>query len=94
MMTIKVTPAVDTSKGKLADAELIFTAGPLAGLKFVGFTLWKSRHGDSINITFPDRRYTFQGETKSFAYVRTANDPDAERRLRQAILAEWEKVKP
>jgi len=41
-MTIKFT-STSTPAGKLADAELHFTDGPLAGLKLVGFGVWERR---------------------------------------------------
>jgi hypothetical protein len=31
--------------GKLANAELHFTSGPLAGLKLIGFNVWERRGG-------------------------------------------------
>jgi hypothetical protein len=31
--------------GKLADAELHFGDGPLAGLKLIGFAIWERRSG-------------------------------------------------
>ena len=31
--------------GKLADAELHFTDGPLNGLKLIGFAIWERRGG-------------------------------------------------
>jgi hypothetical protein len=43
--------------GKLADAELHFTDGPLAGLKLIGFGVWETRTGARRNVTFPARQY-------------------------------------
>ncbi|HEY3384728.1 MAG TPA: DNA-primase RepB domain-containing protein [Vicinamibacterales bacterium] len=42
--------------GKLADAELIFEAGagPLSGLRLIGFAVWERRDGGK-NVTFPAR---------------------------------------
>ncbi len=42
---------------KLADAELHFTSGPLAGLKLVGFAIRERRGGSGRNVTFPARQY-------------------------------------
>jgi len=39
--------------GKLADAELHFTEGVLAGLKLIGFSVWERRGGTGRNVTFP-----------------------------------------
>ena len=45
-MTIKITPNDrGNPPGKLADAELHFTEGPLEGLKLIGFSIWESRRG-------------------------------------------------
>jgi hypothetical protein len=48
--------------GKLADAELHFTDGPLKGLKLTGFSIWK-RHGDTApDVVFPALQYLVNGE--------------------------------
>ena len=45
-MTIKITPNdKGNPPGKLADAELHFTDGPLEGLKLIGFSIWERRGG-------------------------------------------------
>ena len=43
--------------GKLADAEVIFEAdaGPLSGMKLLGFAVWERRDGGR-NVTFPARQ--------------------------------------
>ena len=41
--------------GKLADAELHFTAGVVAGLKVVGFAVWNGRNGGRA-VTVPARQ--------------------------------------
>ena len=38
--------------GKLADAELHFGDGVLAGLKLIGFAVWERRTGGGRNVTF------------------------------------------
>ena len=46
-MTIKITPNdKGNPPGKLADAELHFEDGPLAGLKLIGFGIWERRGGN------------------------------------------------
>ena len=54
-VTVKIT-ANDRGNpaGKLADAELHFTDGPLAGLKLIGFAIWE--RGVGRNVTFPARQ--------------------------------------
>lgn len=71
--------------GKLADAELHFTGGPLDGLKLIGFAVWERRSGGR-NVTFPARQYSINGERRSFALLRPVTDTTAQDRLRDLIL--------
>ena len=72
--------------GKLADAELHFTDGPLEGLKLVGFAVWERRGGAGRNVTFPARQYAVNGERRSFALLRPIVDTTAQSKLREQIL--------
>ncbi len=86
-MTIKILPNDHGNPpGKLADAELHFTDGPLAGLKLIGFGIWERRGGNGRNVTFPARQYSVNGERRSFALLRPVLDAQAQEPLRQAIL--------
>lgn len=60
--------------GKLADAELHFTDGPLEGLKLMGFAVWERRDHSGRNVTFPARSYSVNGERRSFALLRPQAD--------------------
>lgn len=65
--------------GKLADAELVFEEGPLAGLKMIGFGIWERRNGlgltrEARNVTFPARQYSVNGERRSFSLLRSTGD--------------------
>lgn len=71
--------------GKLAEAELHFTGGSLAGLKLIGFGIWESRAG-ARNVTFPARQYSINGERRAFALLRPINDATAQERIRGLIL--------
>jgi hypothetical protein len=87
MVTVKITPNdKGTPPGKLADAELHFTAGPLAGLKLIGFGLWERRGGSGRNVTFPACQYSINGERRSFALLRPIIDATAQDRVRTLIL--------
>ena len=87
-MTVKFTPNDRGNPvGKLADAELHFTGGPLDGLRLGGFAVWERKAGGR-NVTFPARQYTVNGERRSFALLRP-NDPAAQDRLRDVILAAY-----
>jgi hypothetical protein len=75
-----------TIPGKLADAELHFTDGPLDGLKLIGFAVWERRTGGGRNVTFPARSYAVNGERRSFALLRPILDGTAQDRIREVIL--------
>ena len=93
-MTIKITPNDrGNPPGKLADAELHFSEGPLEGLKLIGFSVWETKRGAGRNVTFPARQYNVNGERRSFALLRPIVDTTAQGKLRDVILdayAEWE----
>ena len=72
-------------QGKLADAELVFTEGPLEGLKLIGFTVWEGRQSKP-NITFPARQYSVNRERRSFSLLRAVSDPAAIERVKQLVL--------
>jgi hypothetical protein len=85
-MTVKFS-AQDTGKatGKLADAELHFSGGPLDGLKLIGFAVWERKNGGR-NVTFPARQYSVNGERRSYALLRPVADATTQDRLRDLIL--------
>jgi hypothetical protein len=93
-MTVTITPNdKGNPAGKLADAELHFTDGPLSGLKLIGFAIWERRGGSGRNVTFPARQYSVNGERRSFALLRPWSDPAAQDRVRDLVLeayAEYE----
>ena len=86
-MTVKIQ-ANDKGNpvGKLADAELHFTAGPLEGLKMIGFGIWETRGGAGRNVTFPARQYAVNGERRSFALLRPLVDTAAQERIRELVI--------
>lgn len=85
-MTIKFTPNdKGNPPGKLADAELHFSGGPLDGLKLIGFAIWERRNGGRT-VTFPARQYSVNGERRSFALLRPIVDTASQDRVRDLIL--------
>jgi len=78
--------------GKLADAELHFSSGPLDGLKLIGFAVWERRSGNGRNVTFPARQYSVNGERRSFALLRPVVDATAQDRVRDLILQAYAEV--
>lgn len=86
-MNIKFTPNdKGNPPGKLADAELHFEDGSLAGLKLIGFGIWERRGGNGRNVTFPARQYSVNGERRSFALLRPIVDAGAQLALRDIVL--------
>lgn len=57
------------ANGKLADVEVHFLSGPFAGLKLIGFGIWRQSTG-KLNVTMPARQYAINGERRSFALLR------------------------
>jgi hypothetical protein len=100
MFTIRIdlTQGLQHAAGQVATAELHFTdaAGPLAGLKLIGFTVWQPKGGRGPNVTFPARHYAINGERRSFALLRPTVDTVQQQPIREAILeayaAELERV--
>lgn len=70
-MLITFQTRTDGPERMVAEAELHFgqDAGPLAGLKLVGFTLWRTADGE-VYVTFPSRAIGGGTERKYFDYLR------------------------
>lgn len=66
----------------VCEAEIIHESesGPLAGMKLVGFSLWRSPEGE-IYVTFPSRAFGAGNERRFFDYLRSVegNGADAKR---------------
>ena len=93
-MTVKINPN-DTANpvGKLADAELHFSGGPLEGLKLIGFGIWERRGPAARIVTFPARQYSVNGDKRTFTLLRPIADTTAQERIRDLVLqayAEYE----
>jgi hypothetical protein len=75
----------------LCEAEVLFEseAGPLAGMKLVGFSLWRSAEGE-VYVTFPSRAIGTGNERRFFDFLRSVegNGADA-RRVKAWILDEF-----
>ena len=92
-MVIKIVRSdKGTPAGKLADAELHFTEGPLAGLKLLGFAVWERRTGSGRNVTFPARNYSVNGATRSFVLLRSLADDETVDKLRDQILQAYDEA--
>ena len=90
VVSVRILPnTTGNPPGKLADAEVIFEAdaGPLTGMKLIGFAIWERRSGAGRNVTFPARQYSVNGERRSFALLRPASgDVSAQEAVRDLIL--------
>lgn len=75
----------------LCEAEVVFEseAGPLAGMKLVGFSLWRSPEGE-VYVTFPSRAFGTGNERRFFDFLRSVegNGADA-KRVKAWILDEF-----
>lgn len=77
-------------EGKLADVEIYFDEGCLAGLKLTGLTVWRGNGEKSPYVTFPSRPY-HDGERKRFYdYLRSGgSNTTAAREFKGYILEEY-----
>jgi hypothetical protein len=76
--------------GKLADAEIHFIGGELAGLKLVGFSIWERRDGTGRSVTFPARQFFFHGDKRNFALLRGIRNQNAQDHVRDLVLSAYE----
>ena len=75
----------------VCEAEVVFpsTAGILAGLKLVGFSLWRSPEGE-IYVTFPSRAFGAGQERRFFDYLRSVDGTAAApKALKEALVAAY-----
>ena len=94
LVSVKIIPNEKGSPaGKLADAEVIFEAdaGPLSGLKLIGFSVWERRDGGR-NVTFPARQYSVNGERRSYALLRASKDDRDAQAIRDRILDAYNRL--
>ncbi len=75
----------------VCEAEVVFgvEAGPLAGMKLVDFSLWRSPEGE-VYVTFPSRAFGAGSERRFFDYLRSVegNGADA-KRVKAWIINEY-----
>lgn len=80
-------------QNKVAEGELVFDKGPLAGLKLVGFDVWRKQDGD-LFLALPGRAYEKDGQRKTFDYLRAQSRDELKAldRLKGEMLAEARRV--
>ena len=76
--------------GKLADAEIHFIAGELAGLKLVGFAIWERRDGNGRSVTFPGRPFIVHGDKRNFELLRAIGNPNVLDHVRDLVLRAYD----
>ena len=76
----------------VTEAEIHFEDGPLAGMRLVGFSLWKSPEGE-VYVTFPSRAFGVGSERRYFDYLRAIDGTaEAVKGVKAWILDEYRKV--
>ncbi len=75
----------------ISEAEVILEDGPLAGMKLVGFCLWKAPDGD-VFVTFPARAFGAGADRRFFDYLRAVDGaPETVKRVKAWIIDEYRK---
>jgi hypothetical protein len=75
----------------VCEVELLFgeEAGPLMGMKLVGFSLWRSPEGE-VFVTFPSRASGVGNDRRFFDYLRSAEGVAGDaKRVKEWILTEF-----
>src|SRR5512134_1759196 len=61
-------------QSKLADVEIHFEEGLLAGLKLVGCSVWRSRKGEEPTVLVPSRSYATAAGVRYYELLRPSAD--------------------
>ena len=86
-----------TPASKLADVEIHFEGGFLAGLKLVGCSVWRSKKGEAPTVLVPSRSYATAGGVRYYELMRPSTD-DADdgrktvKRFKEYIRDEYKKI--
>src|SRR3990172_10649987 len=91
-----------TPASKLADVEIHFEEGLLAGLKLVGCSVWRSKKGDAPTVLVPSRSYATGSGVRYFELLRgnqstgLTDDTDdgrkATKRFKEYIRKEYQNI--
>jgi hypothetical protein len=76
----------------VCEAEVVFEAeaGPLAGMKLVGFSLWRSAEGE-VFVSLPARSFGAGGERRFFDLLRSVEGQSADgKRVKAWILEQYQ----
>ena len=64
---VQFIPRQNGPERLVTEAEIHFEDGPLAGMRLVGFSIWRSTEGE-LYVTFPSRAFGAGTERKYFDY--------------------------
>ena len=89
-----------TPASKLADVEIHFEEGLLAGMKLVGCSVWRSKKGEAPTVLLPSRSYATAGGVRYYELLRGAASDGAEtpderkavKRFKEYIREEYAKI--
>ena len=89
-----------TPQSQLADVEIHFEEGLLAGLKLVGCSVWRSKKGEAPTVLLPSRSYATAGGVRYYELLRGAASDGAEtpderkavKRFKEYIRDEYKKI--
>ena len=87
----------DTPASKLADVEIHFEEGLLAGLKLVGASVWRSKKDEAPTVLVPSRPYATAGGVRYYELLRDTAQGEKEigpavKRFKEYIRDEYKKV--
>lgn len=93
MITVNFAAKDGSPERMVCEAEVVFPTtpecGPLAGLKIVGFGLWRGPEGE-VYVTLPSRAFGAGNERRYFDYVRAVDGKgDAVKRLKTFIIDQY-----
>ena len=63
-----------TPVSKLADVEIHFEEGLLAGLKLVGASVWRAKKGNTPTVLVPSRSYAAASGVRYYELLRASDD--------------------
>ncbi len=74
-----------TPASKLADVEIHFEEGLLAGLKLVGCSVWRSKKGEKPTVLVPSRSYATAGGVRYYELLRSSTSDAPTTEGREAV---------
>jgi len=83
----------EAPESKLADVEIQFEEGLLAGMKLIGCSVWKAKKNENPTVLVPSRSYATAGGVRYYELLRDSDDGnDGSKRFRDFVREEYLKV--